>query len=93
MIRKITQYVASQWHAMLREFAIPAPPFKASKRTATIMYGLWYGRMTPNHARKLAHDWGYPNDQIEDMIADAVAEPSYWSRHSPADADEESCRN
>ena len=92
MIRRIAQYVASQWGAMLRESAIPDPPFNASKRTATIMYGIWYGRMTPKRARKLAHDWGFSDDQIEDMIADATAEPSYWSQHSPADADDESCR-
>jgi hypothetical protein len=93
MIRKITKYVTSQWRAMLGESAIPAPPFKASKRTATIMYGLWYGRMTPNHARKLARDWGYSEDQVEDMITDATAEPSYWSQYSPADGDEVPCRN
>lgn len=82
MIRKIIQYLASQWLAMLREAAIPPPPFKASKKTATIMYGLWYGRMTPNHARKLAHDWGFSDDQIAHMIAVATAEPSYWSQES-----------
>ena len=57
------------------------------------MYGLWYGRMTPNQARKRARDWGFTDEQIEDMIADSTVEPSYWSQHSSADADQTSCPN
>lgn len=89
MIRKVAQFVTSIWRAMLRPSAVPPPPFKASKRAATIMYGVWYGRMTPNQARKRARAWGFADDRIDDMIARATAEPSYWSQHSPANPDEE----
>ena len=37
--------------AIKRESAIPPPPYRASKRTATILYDLWYGRLTPDEAR------------------------------------------
>ena len=46
------------------------------------MYGLWYGEMTPDEARRLAREWGVRDDRIEDMIVRATSEPSYWSRHS-----------
>ena len=87
MIRKLTQFVAMKWREMVRESAIPAPPFKACKRTATIMYGLWYGRITPGQARMRALDWGFTDEQIDGMIADSTVEPSYWSQHTLDDAD------
>jgi len=69
------------WEALTSESSVPPPPFKASKRTATIMYGLWYGRLTPQEAREKAIEWGFSTDSIDRMIADATAPPSYWSKH------------
>jgi hypothetical protein len=59
---------------------IPSPPFKASKKVGTIMYGVWHGRLSPEEARKMARDWGWPEVNIEQMIAEATRPPSYWSR-------------
>ena len=66
--------------ALKRESAIPPPPFKASKRCATIMYGVWYGRLSLDQARKKARGWGFHDADIEQMITDATQPPSYWSR-------------
>lgn len=93
MIRKLAQFVALKWREMVRESAVPPPPFKASKKTATIMYGLWYGRMTPDQARERALDWGFTDEQIDRMITDSTVEPSYWSQHTPEEADHHSCPN
>lgn len=65
---------------------IPAPPFKASKRTATIMYGLWYGHLSPEQAREKARGWGFAEASIEQMVADATKPPSYWSRQPQSEA-------
>jgi hypothetical protein len=65
-----------------REASVPAPPFKACKRVGYIMYGLWYGRITREQARKQAEEWGFTPDQIDQMIADATQPPSYWSQHT-----------
>jgi hypothetical protein len=59
----------------------PPPPFKASKKTAIIMNGLWYGRITPNQARMKALRWGFDEASVERMIADSTAEPSFWWWH------------
>jgi hypothetical protein len=59
-------------------YSPPPPPFKASKRTATIMYGLWYGRLTPEQARQKASEWGFEESSITRMITDATAKPSFW---------------
>ena len=67
--------------ARKRESKIPAPPFRASKRTATIMHGLWYGRLSPDQARSKARAWGFSEISIETMIEDATRPPSYWSQH------------
>lgn len=65
-----------------RESGIPSPPFKASKRRATIMYGLWHGRLSPDQARQKARSWGFSEASIDQMIDDATKAPSYWSRHA-----------
>jgi len=75
------QWIMRFWKALRRESSIPLPPFKASKRTARIMYGLWYGDLTPLEARQQATKWGFSNDAIDRMIADSTAPPSYWSQH------------
>ena len=66
--------------ALKRETAIPPPPFLASKRYGKIMYGLWYGRLTPDQARQQARKWRFPDAVSEEMITDATRPPSYWSR-------------
>jgi len=77
LFRWLTDY----WQQLRREASIPRPPFRASKRTAVIMYGLWYGRLTPAQAREQAIAWEFAPDAIEDMIAQATKPPSYWSQH------------
>jgi hypothetical protein len=64
-----------------REARIPAPPFHACKRTAVIMYGVWYGRLSPEEARRKAAGWGFSPEDIEQMISEATRQPSYWSQH------------
>jgi (2Fe-2S) ferredoxin len=68
-----------------RKSSVPAPPFKASKRTATILYGVWYGRLTPDEARRRAREWGFDEATIEEMIRKATQPPSYWARHRNPD--------
>jgi len=51
------------------------------------MYGVWYGRFTPEQARKKAKDWGYSPERIEEMISEATQPPSYWSRQHEIKAD------
>ena len=80
------KWLADWWAGMRREASVPAPPFKASKRVAVIMYGVWYGRLTPAEARDKAAGWGFPPDDIADMIAQATQPPSYWSRQSQPSA-------
>ena len=63
-----------------REAEIPPPPFKASKRTARIMNGLWYGRLSKQEARRKAAEWRFSPEAIEDMLSQATQPPSYWSR-------------
>jgi hypothetical protein len=73
-------WLSNFFEALKRESAIPPPPFKASKKCATIMYGVWYGRLSPDQAREKARSWGFPDTDIEEMIAKATQAPSYWSR-------------
>jgi hypothetical protein len=75
-------WVPDFWRRLRREASIPAPPFRTCKRTAVIMYGLWYGRLTPDQARKQAAEWGFPPDAVEAMISKATQPPSYWSRQA-----------
>jgi hypothetical protein len=58
---------------------MPAPPFRARKRTGVIMYGVWYGRFSPEQARKQAEEWGFSREANEQMIAETTQPPSYWS--------------
>ncbi|MGY8769671.1 MAG: hypothetical protein ACKVH8_14735 [Pirellulales bacterium] len=85
MIDKIKNFFLAKWSEFFPESKIPPPPFKASKRVATIMYGLWYGRMTPDQARTQARDWGFSDDTIENMITRATVEPSYWSQQTSSE--------
>ena len=78
---RLLRWVADWWESLRREFSVPAPPFRASKRTAVIMYGVWYGRLTPAQARAKAAGWGFPLETVEDMISQAMQPPSYWSAH------------
>jgi len=63
---------------------IPRPPFRASKRTGQIMYGLWYGLLSPDQARQNGRQWGFSEASLEEMIAEATMPPSYWSQHTGA---------
>ena len=63
-------------------YDVPTPRFKASKRVGTIMYGLWYGRITVDQAREMAARWGFDASSTEDMIYEATEKPSYWWHHS-----------
>jgi hypothetical protein len=83
---RVLRWFADWWEAVRREAGVPAPPFRACKRTAVIMYGVWYGRLTPAQARQKAARWGFPPDAVEDMIARATQPPSYWSKHPRRDA-------
>ncbi len=65
---------------LFREARIPPPPFRACKRTAVIMYGIWYGRLSPEQARRRAAEWGFSPEAIAQMIAEATKPPSYWSQ-------------
>jgi hypothetical protein len=51
------------------------------------MNGVWYGRLTPDEARKKAREWGFTPERIEDMISQATQPPSYWSRQQNTNAD------
>jgi hypothetical protein len=53
---------------MKPESQIPAPPFKASKKTALLMYDLWYGRITPDEARDRETEWGFAQESIDHII-------------------------
>ena len=87
---RLLRWAADWWEALRREFSVPAPPFRASKRTAIIMYGVWYGRLTPAQAREKAAGWGFPPEAVEDMISQATQPPSYWSaRPQPSAPDAE----
>jgi len=77
----LTRWLSDYLASFRRESGIPAPPWRASKRTATIVYGVWYGRFTPDQARKKAKDWGFSPECIEDMISQATQPPSFWSQH------------
>jgi hypothetical protein len=79
---RLLRWFTDWWEGMRREANIPAPPFRASKRTAVIMYGLWYGRLTLTEAREKAVRWGFSPESIDDMILQATQPPSYWSRPS-----------
>ena len=78
------RWLADWRSAVRREASVPPPPFKPSKRTAVIMYAVWYGRLTPAQAYEQATGWGFPPDAIADMIAQATRPPSFWSRHPAA---------
>jgi len=66
--------------ALRRESQIPSPPFTACKRVGHIMYGLWYGRITPEQARAKARQWGFSEADTARMVSEATQPPSYWSR-------------
>ena len=83
----LTRWLSECWANFRRKTDIPAPPWRASKRTATIMYGVWYGRFTPDQARKKAKDWGFSPESVEDMISQATQWPSYWSRQNEVETD------
>ena len=82
-MRHLLRWLKDLWEQSRREAHIPAPPFRASKRTGTIMYGVWYGRLTPQQARDQAAAWGFPADAIDEMLNRALQPPSYWSRQDP----------
>jgi hypothetical protein len=65
--------------------SVPSPPFKASKRSGAILYGVWYGRLTPDEARRQAREWQFDDATIEQMITTATQPPSYWSEHPVPD--------
>jgi hypothetical protein len=80
MMEWLSNFLVRLW----REARIPVPPFRACKRAGVIMYGVWYGRLSPEQARKRAAEWGFSPEAIEQMIAKAMQPPSYWSQqHRP----------
>jgi (2Fe-2S) ferredoxin len=83
---RLLRWLTDWWDGLRREASVPAPPFRASKRTAVIMYGVWYGRLTPAQAREKAAGWGFAPEAVEDMISQATPRPSYWSRQLPRGA-------
>lgn len=76
MFRRLVDW----WHTIRREAEVPPPPFRACKRVGDILYGVWYGRLTPDQARAKAAEWGFSSEATEDMISQATQPPSYWSR-------------
>ena len=80
---RLLRWLRSSWEQLRREARVPTPPFRACKRTGVIMYGVWYGRLTPQQARELAAAWEFPPEAIEQMIAEATQPPSYWSQSLP----------
>jgi hypothetical protein len=79
---RLRRWLADFREGLRREASVPAPPFRASKRTAAIMYGVRYGRLTPSQARVKAADGGFSPEAVEDMISQATQPTSYWSRQS-----------
>jgi hypothetical protein len=78
-------WLSNFFTTLKRDSAVPPPPFKASKRCGSIMYGVWYGRLSPDYARETARAWGFRDADIEQMISDATQSPSYWSRKLPGE--------
>jgi hypothetical protein len=70
-----------------REASVPAPPFRASKQTAVILYGVGHGRLTPEQAREKAVSWGFPPEAIVEMLALATPPPSSWGRQQQSASD------
>jgi hypothetical protein len=79
MLRWLARWLKELCREASHEGSVPAPPFKASKPTGVIMYGLWYCRLTPDQARAKATEWGFRPDHIQEMISQATQPPSYWS--------------
>jgi hypothetical protein len=75
-------WLSNAWRHFQREAHIPAPPFRASKRCAVIMNGLWYGRLTPEQARRNGADMGLTVEAVERMVAEATQPPSYSSQQA-----------
>jgi hypothetical protein len=69
---RLVRWLADWWNGLRREAGVPAPSFRASKRAAVIMYGVWYGRLTSAQARTKAAGWGLPPEAVEDMISQAT---------------------
>lgn len=90
-MRRLLRWLSELLERIRAEPDIPYPPFRASKRTGEIMYGLWYGRLTPRQARARATAWGFAPEAIERMITEATKPPSYWSRQqSPGERSDDS---
>ena len=90
-MRRLLSWLSDLLERIRAEPDIPSPPFRASKRTGEIMYGLWYGRLTPRQARERATTWGFAPEAIERMTTEATKSPSYWSRQrSPGERSHDS---
>jgi hypothetical protein len=85
----LLRWLADYWECLRPASSVPPPPFHASKRTAVIMYGVWYGRLTPEEARQRAAGWGFPPEAIEEMLAQATQPPSYWGRQQQRASEDE----
>ena len=83
----LIRWLSKQWKNLRREASVPPPPWRASKRVAVILNGVWYGRLTPDQARKKAVGWGWPSKEVEELISQATQPPSYWSREHDVKAD------
>jgi hypothetical protein len=83
---RVFRWIGGVGKALIPRRAKDAPPFKASKRVARIMYPLWYGRMTPDQARAKTKEWGFTDDQIERMIRDATRPVASTGENNPPSA-------
>jgi hypothetical protein len=50
------------------------------------MNGLWFGKLTPDQARRKARSWGFSDETIDEMVAEATQPPSYWAQHAAGEA-------
>ncbi len=74
-----------RWHSDRQPY-IPPPDFKDSKRLAKFKNSIWYGRISPNKARRLSKGMYYENE-IEEIISECTKYPSYWSKNTPKEKD------
>lgn len=58
---------------------IPPPPFIVDERWSEPLNLLWFGYITPRKARRELVQWGWDEEEIEEVIRLGTQSPSYWS--------------